>query len=71
MKNVLAGLFMALAISACTTSGPYVTNITSDGENGLNIQKCGIRFNGLTGALSTTNCTNEHVTLSRAEDENE
>ena len=65
MKNILCGLFVVVSVSACTTAGPYVTNISSDGNNGLSIEKCGVKMNAFTGTVSTSDCTSQHITLSR------
>ena len=34
---------LVIVLSACTTAGPYVTNISSDGNNGLNIENARLR----------------------------
>lgn len=47
----------------CTTAGPYVTNISSDGRNGLNIEKCAVKFNAFMGTVSTAECTSQHIQL--------
>ena len=48
-----------------TTAGPYVTNISSDGRNGLNIEKCAVKMNAFMGTVSTSECTSQNVQLSR------
>ncbi|TXL12589.1 hypothetical protein BMR05_14870 [Methylococcaceae bacterium HT4] len=65
MKKIFCRLFVVLSVSGCSTAGPYVTNISSDGNNGLNIEKCGVEMNGFTGTVSTSDCTSQHITLSR------
>ena len=45
MKNVIMSILLAMSLTACTTAGPYVTNISSDGKGGLNIEKCGVKMN--------------------------
>lgn len=57
------GLIAALA--GCTTAGPYVTNISSDGRNGLNVEKCAVKLNAFMGTVSTTECTTQNLQLSR------
>ena len=37
MKNVIMSILLAMSLTACTTAGPYVTNISSDGKGGLYI----------------------------------
>ena len=65
MKHAIAGILILLSLSACSTAGPYVTNISSDGDYGLNVEKCKVHFNSFTGHVSTGDCTNHNITLSR------
>ncbi|PFG11281.1 hypothetical protein [Marinobacter sp. LV10MA510-1] len=65
MKKIAATLLIATAIAGCTTAGPYVTNISSDGNNGLNIEKCAVKMNAFMGTVSTVDCSSQHVRLSR------
>ncbi|TXK93461.1 hypothetical protein BMR02_12425 [Methylococcaceae bacterium HT1] len=50
-------------IVGCTTAGPYITNISSDGANGLNIEKCKVEFNMLLGVINTGDCINSSINL--------
>ena len=63
MKKVFFAGLLALSTTACTTAGPYVTNISSDGSDGLNIEKCGVKLNAFMGTVSTTDCTSQHIQL--------
>ncbi|MGF2685815.1 hypothetical protein ACQUWM_04885 [Marinobacter sp. DUT-3] len=65
MKKFAVTLFLVASMSGCTTAGPYVTNISSDGNNGLNIEKCGVKLNAFMGTVSTVDCTSQQVKLSR------
>ncbi|MCY1420604.1 hypothetical protein D9M71_362310 [compost metagenome] len=67
MKLRFAALSLLVAVAGCTTAGPYVTNISSDGRNGLNIEKCAVKMNSFMGTVSNTECTTQNVRLSRAE----
>ncbi|MBF4207478.1 hypothetical protein D3C77_527500 [compost metagenome] len=67
MKLRIAALGLVAALTGCTTAGPYVTNISSDGRNGLNIEKCAVKLNAFMGTVSTTECTSQNVRLGRAE----
>ncbi|MAY12009.1 MAG: hypothetical protein CL549_16240 [Alcanivorax sp.] len=59
-------LLLAIAVlGGCTTAGPYITNISSDGNGGLNVEKCAAHFNGWTGTISHTDCTSQHIQLRR------
>jgi len=65
MRKLAVALFLVASMAGCTTAGPYVTNISSDGNNGLNIEKCAVKLNAFMGTVSTTDCTSQHVRLSR------
>ena len=65
MKLNLIALGLLAVLAGCTTAGPYVTNISSDGRNGLNIEKCAVKMNAFMGTVSTTECTSQNVQLSR------
>lgn len=56
---------MVIALSGCTTAGPYVTNISSDGNNGLNIEKCKVELNAFLGVVNTGDCSTSSIRLSR------
>lgn len=64
MKGILA-LSFATMLSGCTTAGPYITNISSDGNGGLNIEKCAAKLNAWTGTISNTDCASQHIQLRR------
>lgn len=51
------------ALSACSTAGPYVTNISSDGNNGLNIERCAVEYNMLVGIVTTGKCSTMTIKL--------
>ena len=63
MKKILGIILVGSSLCACTTAGPYVTNISSDGNNGLNIEKCAVKLNAFMGTVSTTECTSQHLKL--------
>lgn len=60
-KYVMLMLF--LLVSACTNAGPFVTNISSDGNNGLIIEKCQLHMNAFMGTVSNENCSNTPIKL--------
>ena len=52
----IAGI-MAVTIATltgCSTAGPFVTNISSDGKGNLIVQKNTIHVNGFTGIVTTS-----------------
>ena len=60
---VLMLIVSCLVISGCctTTAGPFVTNISSDGKGGLNVEKAKVKFNCLTDELETCETTNSTI----------
>jgi hypothetical protein len=65
MKNYFFAITAVMLISGCTSNaGPYVTNISSDGNNGLNIEKCMVHYNTFRGGIiSTGDCTSQSIKL--------
>lgn len=61
MKTII--LFLAAsALGACTTlAGPFVTNISHDGEGHLNIEKCNVTYNAFLSVVGNTNCSSSVV----------
>lgn len=48
---LLCGL--AVVLSGCSSAGPFVTNISSDGQGGLLIEKDTVNLNNFTGTISS------------------
>lgn len=48
-------------LSACTTAGPFVTNISQNKDGTLTLEKCQVEHNAFTGAIATVNCTSHKV----------
>lgn len=65
MKINLPLLALFLVLGGCSTAGPYITNVSSDGRNGLNIEKCAVQMNAFMGTVSNINCTTQNIQLSR------
>ncbi|MCF8036590.1 MAG: hypothetical protein K9K62_06940 [Desulfobacteraceae bacterium] len=40
-------------LGGCSTAGPFVTNISSDGQGNLIVEKNTVRFNSFTGTVSS------------------
>ena len=62
MKKFIT-LAVCVLLSACTNAGPFVTNVSSDGNNGLVIEKCQLHMNAFMGTVSNENCTNTQIKL--------
>ena len=60
-KFLLFALIMI--ISACTNAVPFVTSLSSDGNNGLMIEKCQLHMNAFMGTVSNENCSNTQIRL--------
>ncbi|MDR1694227.1 MAG: hypothetical protein LBR70_03430 [Lactobacillaceae bacterium] len=60
MKKILIVCFIIL-LSGCTKAGPFVTNISSDGAGGLNIEKCNVHLNAFMGTVSNDNCISSYI----------
>lgn len=63
MKKFILVAILALTVSACTNAGPFVTSISSDGNNGLIVEKCQLHMNAFMGTVSNENCTNTQIRL--------
>ncbi len=45
-------IVLGVALSGCTSAGPFVTSISSDGRGGIIIEKDTVYLNGFTGTIS-------------------
>jgi len=52
-----------LALTGCTTAGPFVTSISSDGNGGLVIEKSMVEFNCFLGTIGNTDSTTTKIYL--------
>lgn len=52
-----------LALSGCSTAGPFVMGISSDGTGGITVEKCLVHFNAFLGVVSNSDCNNENIRL--------
>lgn len=59
------GLLLVVSLGCASTAGPFVTNISSDGNNGLTIEKCMAKFDPWMSTVSNTECTNTSLKLSK------
>lgn len=63
MKKLIIAAILAATLGACTTAGPYVTNISADGRNAFTIEKCKAQFNLFLGVIDNGDCMSTHITL--------
>jgi type IV secretion system protein VirB7 len=63
-KIAAATIFLSFIIlSGCTTAGPFVTNVSSDGNGGLVIEKTYVKMNAFTGTISNEGGTTTTIKL--------
>ena len=62
MKKIFTAVLVSL-LAACPNAGPFVTGISSDGNNGLTIEKCQVHMNAFMGTVSNDNCTTTQIKL--------
>lgn len=55
MKNIIT-IIAIIALSGCTTAGPFVTNVSPDGHGGLIVEKCKVNYNGFLGTIDMGQC---------------
>jgi len=63
MSLRLATLGLTLLAASCTTAGPFVTSISSDGNGNLIIEKSMVELNSFTGTVSNKDSTTTKVRL--------
>ena len=54
---------LALLASGCTTAGPFVTSISSDGRGNLIVEKSMVKYNGFLGVVSNESTTTSTIKL--------
>ena len=56
LKQIAFAVILLVAVimfSSCTTAGPYVTNISSDGRGNLIVEKNTVHMNAFMGTVSS------------------
>ena len=66
LKLLFTAIFAFISIS-CSTAGPFVTNISSDGKGGLNIEKARVKLNPWTNSLETCETTDSNIQIAPRE----
>lgn len=56
---------IVFVFSACTSAGPFVMSISSDGDSGLIMEKCNVKLNAFMGTVSNHNCTTTQLKINR------
>ena len=54
---------LSILATSCTTAGPFVTSISSDGRGGLIIEKSMVKYNSFMGTVSNENTTTTTIKL--------
>ena len=66
-KTIIGLVFLAsMVLSGCTSCGPFITSISSDGGNRLHIEKCMVYMNAFMGTVSNSECTSQDITVTSA-----
>lgn len=66
MNLYLGVVISALLLAGCSTAGPFVTNISSDGAGGVTVEKCMIHYNPM-GWVNNSDCTSTNLHLSNTQ----
>lgn len=61
---------MLVTLAGCSTAGPFVTNISSDGRGGLNIEKQEVEYNWFLGVVGNKNTSSQNIQLSNPQAKN-
>lgn len=64
MKKLLFLIGIPFMLVGCSTAGPFVTSISSDGRGGLNIEKQKVEYNAFLGVVGTTEVSTTNIQLS-------
>lgn len=63
MKRIFL-IALALSMSSCaSTAGPYVTSISSDGDGGLIVEKCMVKYDRFSAAVSSSDCHSSNMRM--------
>ncbi len=54
-------VLICLVVAGCSTAGPFVTNISSDGRGGLVIEKTMVEHNSFMGTISQKDATSSTI----------
>lgn len=61
-------LLVLLLLSGCTTSaGPFITNISYDGDSTLLVEKCYAEYSSAMSTVGNSNCTQSTIVLRKSE----
>lgn len=59
----LVAIVGIIIVSGCTTAGPFVTNISSDGHGSLIIEKSRVKMNAFMGTVSNEGGTTTTIRI--------
>lgn len=64
MTRPLIVTLAVLILSGCASrAGPFITNISSDGQGGLTIEKCMAKFDPWMSTVNNDECTSSNIRL--------
>ena len=70
MKRVLVKMLFLVAVSVlagCSTAGPFVTGISSNGQGGVVVEKSMVEYNAFLGVVSTKDTSSSVIQIIPAE----
>lgn len=63
-KRMFIALLAIIGLTGCTTAGPFITGISSDGRGGLIIQKSFVEYNGFMGTIGNKEAGESTIKIS-------
>lgn len=64
LRRSLALACLAFTATSCTTAGPFVTSISSDGQGNLIVEKSKVKMNAFLGTITNTESSTTTIRLS-------
>ena len=59
--SIVGTLALVVGTTACTTAGPFVTQISAAGPGKLTVEKCSVEFNSFLGVIQMKDCNRHQV----------
>ena len=66
MKKIAFFLFISAAISGCSShAGPFVTSVSSDGNGGIIVEKCMVKFDPWMSTVNNDQCRTSKIIVTK------
>jgi type IV secretion system protein VirB7 len=66
MIKAIAPLIIPMFLAGCSTTGPFVTGVSSNGDGSLLVEKCMVTYNAWSNNLGMKDCTSHTIKTSSA-----